>query len=72
MNKKCERCGTRVPGYKLTDESDDGIDGPKEFFDYCALCSRDLCDECMAEGCCGNIPAKSGAKADFGDSPVGK
>lgn len=49
--KRCERCGARQPrpdasGYAL--------------FDYCAVCSRDRCDECMKKGCCGHVPALSG------------
>lgn len=28
--------------------------------DYCAKCSRNLCDDCMKKGCCGNTPALSG------------
>lgn len=49
--KRCERCGATSP-------SPDA--GPYELFDYCAVCSRDLCDRCMADGCCGNVPALSG------------
>jgi hypothetical protein len=29
-------------------------------FDYCAECGRVLCSECMAGGCCKQIPAPSG------------
>lgn len=63
LNKKCERCGSRP--------HDSAGTGPKanEFtlFDYCAVCSKDLCPECMAKGCCGNVPALSGEKADNPD-----
>lgn len=57
MAKKCERCGVEAVG---------------EFglLDYCAACSRDLCDACMAKGCCGHVPALSGEEADHGDSPT--
>ena len=33
-------------------------------WDYCAVCVYLLCDECMAEGCCGSTPARSGVAAD--------
>jgi hypothetical protein len=43
---KCERCGKAPSGYTL--------------FDYCAHCSKNLCDDCMTKGCCGHVPAVSG------------
>lgn len=49
--KKCERCG-------VAPEVEFGL------LDYCAECSRDLCPACMAEGCCGNQPARSGSADD--------
>jgi hypothetical protein len=48
--KRCERCGKGRPNDKAN---------PFALFDYCAKCGRDLCDECMAKGCCGNVPALS-------------
>lgn len=50
--KACERCGKKPDpnSYQL--------------LDYCAHCSKDLCDECMAKGCCGHVPAESGSHAD--------
>ncbi len=48
--KTCERCGKSPVGYDL--------------LDYCAECSRDLCDACMTLGCCGHVPAISGEMAD--------
>ena len=42
----CGRCGAGPAGHEL--------------FDYCALCGTKLCDECMAAGCCGQVPAVSG------------
>ena len=53
MEKKCERCGAYPKGMRL--------------LDYCAVCSTDLCDNCMLEGCCGNVPAISGSQEDNGD-----
>lgn len=50
MPKQCERCGKEPVGYDL--------------LDYCAECSRDLCDKCMELGCCGHIPAISGDAED--------
>jgi uncharacterized membrane-anchored protein YhcB (DUF1043 family) len=47
----CERCGTMANDYL-------------ELFDYCADCSKNLCPDCMAKGCCGNVPAVSGTEAD--------
>lgn len=48
---ECERCGSRP-------------EGEYELFDYCAECSANLCSDCMAEGCCGHLPAISGTKED--------
>lgn len=42
---ECERCGAGPAGADL--------------FDHCALCGTKLCDECMAAGCCGQVPAIS-------------
>lgn len=53
-SKKCERCGVKPKG-------------EFELLDYCAVCSKDLCPDCMALGCCGSAPAKSGTRADFGE-----
>ena len=50
---ECERCHSQASGYNL--------------FDYCAVCSTNLCPHCMAEGCCGNVPAVSGMEADDGE-----
>lgn len=50
---ECERCHSKSEGYNL--------------FDYCAVCSANLCPHCMAEGCCGNVPAESGSEADNGE-----
>jgi hypothetical protein len=47
----CERCG------KQSDPAS------YELMDYCAECSRNLCDDCMAKGCCGQVPATSGTEA---------
>lgn len=51
--KKCERCGAYPRGMEL--------------LDYCGVCSNDLCPHCMAEGCCGNVPAVSGEELDNED-----
>lgn len=48
--KTCERCGESPSGFDL--------------LDYCGVCFKDLCDECMDEGCCNNIPAISGTQQD--------
>jgi hypothetical protein len=47
---KCERCGKSPVGYEL--------------HDYCRSCSKNLCAECMAKGCCGHVPAQSGQEDD--------
>lgn len=52
--KVCERCGTPPTG-------------TYELLDYCAKCSKNLCNGCMANGCCGNVPAKSGTEDDFAE-----
>lgn len=53
--KKCERCDYRVP------------DSSFALLDYCAVCGKNRCDECMKKGCCGNTPARSGMTEDYGD-----
>lgn len=58
MAKVCERCGASKPSPEA---------GPFDSLDYCAECSRDLCDACMARGCCGRVPARSGMEADYPD-----
>lgn len=60
-DKRCERCGARYskPGAGMMD-----------MLDYCAKCSRDLCDACMDKGCCGHIPAISGTQADYGEDDL--
>ncbi len=45
---ECERCGARSDGYQL--------------HDYCSECGKNLCEDCMEQGCCGNVPAISGMK----------
>ena len=50
---KCERCPATAGGYLL--------------FDYCATCSRNLCEKCMTKGCCGATPAQSGMARDDGE-----
>jgi len=47
--EKCERCGA-IP--------QDG------FLDECAVCRKELCENCMEAGCCGCVPAKSGLLDD--------
>lgn len=47
---KCERCKVEATGYDL--------------HDYCALCSKNLCATCMANGCCRVKPARSGMGQD--------
>ncbi len=48
--KVCESCGASPAGYQL--------------LDFCAECSRDLCNRCMEAGCCGHVPAISGLADD--------
>ena len=50
---KCERCGVEPDDYDL--------------HDYCIVCSKNLCDQCMSNGCCGNQPAISGLDNDSDD-----
>jgi hypothetical protein len=49
MNE-CERCGAT----EHTSSDDYGL------MDYCGQCGTNLCQSCMAQGCCGHMPAKSG------------
>jgi len=46
---ECERCHKTTSGYEL--------------HDYCAECGKNLCEDCMEKGCCGNVPASSGMQA---------
>ena len=46
---ECTRCGALSP--------------ERDFWDFCRLCSTNLCDSCMADGCCGHVPAQSGFRA---------
>lgn len=57
---KCERCGG--VGH-WTDKA--GREHVQDLLDYCATCSKNLCEKCMAKGCCGKVPAVSGQ--DEGD-----
>lgn len=57
--KRCERCRAVSPRPEGNEY---------DLFDYCAECSRDLCDRCLAEGCCGHVPARSGNVED-GEHP---
>jgi hypothetical protein len=53
--KLCERCG----------RSTDQLTANRfELFDYCAVCSKNLCNDCMEDGCCGNKPALSGTEEE--------
>ena len=54
----CEKCGKATKGYEL--------------HDYCAVCSRNLCADCMAKGHCGNIPALSGMVESGEECPMEK
>ena len=49
---QCQRCGKSTVGYAL--------------HDYCFSCGKNLCEKCMAEGCCGAVPAVSGMHEDYG------
>jgi hypothetical protein len=51
--QKCEKCSAAAKGFAL--------------FDYCASCSKNLCEACMKLGCCGKIPAESGMAEDGDD-----
>ena len=61
MDKNCEKCGSKGSRIK-----EGPFAGSYESLDYCAECSKDLCDSCMAKGCCGKVPAESGMEADNG------
>lgn len=57
--KQCENCGYEVSKCSFT------------LLDYCLVCSKTLCDNCMKKGCCGNIPAKSGEDEDYSENGFG-
>jgi hypothetical protein len=54
---ECERCGARIPSDSF------------ELMDFCAKCSKNLCDACMKKGCCGKVPAASGSEIDYWEPP---
>jgi len=57
--RKCERCGKpEVHSNDLTQCRHVG---------YCEVCSRNLCDACIAKGCCGNVPALDGEREEAAD-----
>ena len=51
IQMQCERCGAGPAGADL--------------FDRCAHCGQKLCDECMAAGCCGRVPAASAREEEL-------
>lgn len=55
MSSRCERCNRQHHN-------------PLGLWDYCASCYKNLCDRCMDQGCCGNVPAESGQDQDCVDS----
>lgn len=55
----CERCKA-----KNTWKDEQGRIHVSDFTDYCAKCGKNLCADCMAKGCCGNVPALSGQEDD--------
>lgn len=59
MSKVCERCRAKPPAHRMP-----GGGWSESLLDYCRHCSRDLCEACMALGCCGRVPAESGMEAD--------
>lgn len=52
--KTCDRCSRQCENLDVHDTS---------FYDWCAECKRHLCGPCFQDGCCGNVPAKSGLMA---------
>ena len=50
----CERCGA-------SPQDDYGEYG---LYDHCASCSKNLCEKCIKQGCCGHVPALSGRADD--------
>lgn len=49
----CKKCGTNLGGGSFLQS------------DYCAICKKHLCPDCMAKGCCDRAPAWSGAENDI-------
>jgi hypothetical protein len=63
MNERtCERCGTAPKWFPAG--TPEAPWPHQETLDYCGVCSKDLCAECMAHGHCGHTPAVSGLKRD--------
>ena len=51
MDRVCERCGARPPAITSGPWA-----GQSSMHDYCAHCSKDLCEKCLAEGKCRDSP----------------
>lgn len=62
-DRNCERCGA-TPKFVTEGPFAGGL----TLFDYCAVCSKNLCDDCMAKGHCGHTPARSGFEEDFNEA----
>ena len=56
--QQCNRCKKKLESFD------------SRFMDYCAFCSRSLCEECILGGCCGRTPARSGREADYDEIAV--
>lgn len=54
----CENCKKRA-----------GSGGRMGLHDFCAACGKNLCDDCMKKGCCGNVPARSGLMEEADQLP---
>lgn len=65
MERVCERCGS---GPRWIPKGTAEAPWPhQEGLDYCAKCYRDRCADCMSQGCCGEVPAKSGRAEDYAE-----
>ncbi len=51
---KCERCGAST-------------ESAYDLHDYCAVCNKNLCNDCMETGCCGHVPALSGMEIEYSE-----
>jgi len=47
MSRPCEGCGAKPPTI-----TEGPWKGQSHMHDYCAACSKDLCDKCLAGGKC--------------------
>lgn len=63
----CTRCGETGEIMVHCEEKTSPYHGERLLVSYCGQCLTPLCDHCLKEGCCGNVPAIDGAREEMQD-----